>query len=595
MTESMDFRYKKLLKSFNENTEWFDEDFLEIATKIKYTPFALTESEWNDIYEKVKDDEKILWFMIKNKECPYDIIKKIVDNPTTNLFTDQILSLETLQENEINILINRQGQPHIEELLKSVVSSGRCPYSKAVIEYMIDHKKSYGFAELAYTDNVEHIKKVMQENEENEQAMLMIANNKHLPDSIRNAAYDNCDWNSVYFQTDYMNKTIYQGIAQTVFEIDNENETKEVWTDTFHLLIDKLKKGQIPESCQVDLIHRSASLPSYFQGELLSTTATHAKSKFVLDIVWEVGDKNVKMNVATNKNSSNEHRLKFIEDIVNDNTLRFNPALTSLFENTELTYDLYSKILEGNRVDLIKQIVNSTETPINILEKIKNYNETQNEYANIAVMCKQNGIAKYQQSIMKSVEHFIWKKDVIPLLENPLNEKYNEFAPFFAGIEPKNNNEKEYVDSIVDKIIENAKDKTTIKALGFYKQCLNRYTKHHFAIENANRLFKAKFDENGKRIVNISDYNIIRNEKEEDIKKQIELLDTGLLAKIEKIIQHRCHMAGQIHYGGEPADIVEAHLAIEGYADAYNLIQEEIRSRMVKDFEERVDDDGFEK
>lgn len=611
MSKTVSPKYAPLLKSFNENTDWFDENFLNIITKIKYTPFALTIDEWNDIYLQAKDDEKVLEFLISRKECPYSIIKKMIDAPTTNHFANKLLTLDCLREEDIKKLLTRQGAPHIASVLKKSMLDGISPYSQNVIEYMINTNQTYDYAELVYTTNSEHIRKLILENSENEKMMQMIANNINISEKIRNKAYEYCDWNNVYSKTEDMNKLLYQSITQTLFELKPETDTAGTQQIVYEKLLQMICKKELPESCQIDLINRSKELHPTQRVDLLLNIVENTDSRLILSMIWDVNIYRLRSAVSENPNATDEQKITMLKEFINSynpddpySTTQLSFKINDIIDTTTLTDDIYSALLDKKfNYHTLDYIISSEFTPMKILKDLSKgkVNTIKQEQAKIYFHCRENGIKDFAYSI-KSVIDIFRLKVISPidgkiLRKEMLKQKYFQYAIYFADINIKNKQELDYVLSVVDKIKSESKDDSFIAGLDFYKKCIKEYYNKKILIKNADKIFKeVDIGNSGQKRYNLMDYEGLRNAKTSILKTQVQTLDTTTLEKIINLIEQECKgYSKSFTYSETPKDIVKAHLAIEGYADLYNIVNEEIEERVINIKEKEENIDGYEK
>lgn len=610
MTNKIDPKYTPILKIINGDTSWFDERNLDIITKIQYTPFALTEKEWEDIYLQVIDDEKFLSFLISQKECPYNIIEKIVDFPTTNNFADKLLKLESLKNKDIEKLLNRQGAPHITEMLQTGIKTGISPYSQIVIEYMIHANKSYDYAELMYSSNTNHIKKLIEENADNEKAMLMIANNRIISKKIRDVAFEHCDWNRVYSKTEQMNKLIYQSIIQTIFDFKKDNEIGFTRQEMYGRLLNKISNHEIPESCLIDLINRSSELPDEESVDLLDCIAKNTDSKLLLRMIWDKNIYKLRSTVANNKMAIEEHKLLMLKEYLKEYTIN-NPYVVTqitdkmcdIIKTTVLTNEMYDKIINGNfGTQIIEALIRSSFTPMEIFKKMLNKNigdSTLQERIKISMQCRESGIGYLLDSIRGFTDKFSFEYNAVKKI--PINElvnrNYFEYAPHFSGVNIKNDKELDYVLSTIDKMKSNSKTETFTLGFDFYKECLKMYYKKRMMIKNADCIFTMINDEFGKELYNLANFKDVRNAKQNVLKEQVKTLDKITLVKVTNLIKQRCcEFGNDTTHKCSPRDYIQAHLAIEGYADLYNIINEELRERFVDNKKEREENiSGLEK
>ena len=604
MPKLISTKYNALLKSFNENTDWFDEDLLDMITKVKYTPFALSEKEWEDLYLHTDNNEEFLSFLIEHKDCPYSIIEKIASSPISEKIADKILAVENLKDKEIEVLLNKQGLTHITSMLHTGIERGKCPYSRNVIEYIIDSKKSYNFAELAYTSNTSYIKSLIEENPENETMMQMIANNQNISEKIRDKAFDNCDWNGVYFKTEHMNKLIYQSIVQTVFDLKFDKDIGYKRQEMFEKLVYKISRKELPESCQIDLVNRCNDISSTEHIELLSTLANVANSKLILDMIWDKGVYKLKTLVAENENSSNEHKMDMMKKYMAEYTPK-NPYIVSqltdkmahFINKAVLTKEMYEELLYDDNFkensQIRNSIINSPLSLINVLSKLSNsekIDDISREQTKISLICRERGLHHFIGSIKSTIGDYYYRYETIKDIPHDklLEQKYVNYAQYFSDITIDDKKEFDYILSVLDKIKEESKNPIYQSGIEFYKKCLEKYYNRRVAIKNADKIFKEIIAENGKTMYNLIDFEDVRNIKEFTIKKQASKLDKTSLVKINNLIEQKCKFFGATSkYNSSPRDIISAHLAIEGYADLYNTVKEELRERMLsKDKEE---------
>lgn len=586
----MDKKYIPLVKKLGLGA-WFSQHEMEIFTKMQYTPESVSEEEWQEIYKKYKNNESVVDFLAGNTETPYDIIKSICHD-TNIVDTRIILEREDLQDKEIEAILTKAGVAKIARTLQINITLGYSPFSKNVINYILNSELPYKYPALSFCNDIKYIEKIMDENPENEEITNAIANNIAMPNRIREQAFNlGADWEYVNAKTSYMKKEIYRQFIDTIFDYEAKETTDKVAIDkAMEKLCEAIKKGELTDSSQIDLISRVKDLYDDRKEKILTELAKYTKSPNVLQTITDVSNNTIKRECTRNENASQEllnNRIEYLigrNNGIPDDSVEYwdNIAeMKDIIMKAELAPLTYKRLLAKGEVQIINALVLSQNTIAKVLEKImenKMGYGTDPTIAQIAIILKQKGLIQYIQNISDFTVKVMYQDSV-------QSQKFENIDAQYSHMLPHNmNNVKElkYLCDTLKELIPEIKDKKIAKGLEYYCRMEEDIISTGEAMRSATYIFQIGSSQK----FSVASVENMRGGNYDKCKEQLAAFDNDALIRMQNIIVRRCEAdVGELEIDGEPNEIPDTYLNIEGYSTVYGACHDTIYERKIQEFE----------
>lgn len=248
------------------------------------------------------------------------------------------LALEHILENEGEFYSNKALESMCEILTEEEMKNAK------YLPYQFLKENSSLFKEIPYM--------IINENEKYfdeipEEFLTAIANNIHLPDEVRDMAFDKGykPYNLTCF-TDHMKENIYCAYAETIFDIEDSEIDKDTKDNILYRLGRFISSKNTPVGCKLDFINRFADNPLP-DNKILKSILKSTDSPIVLKTALQkFSNEDVKFAVMENtKNITNE--------VFNELMKSYSPQqLQLVFLNTIpynlINYDTQTEFLKLN-------------------------------------------------------------------------------------------------------------------------------------------------------------------------------------------------------------------------------------------------------
>lgn len=402
----------------------FDDELVELCKKIDKDIENFTNDDIETLICKYPN-ENIFKTLILKKSVPLEYIREMMKEIKHDGTLIDLLNKEYMHPSIIDVCLKRLGKENVIWILKDGLRDGKRPFSQQVIDYITrKYPKMYDYITFAFTNELDLAKRYV-EKETYPNALIYIANNEKLDEEIRELAYEkDSNYEKMYNPTVNIMEENYRIAIETLTEYENDITLIKERESALHFISESIKKEQITESCQLDLLHQCDSTLLNKKNEIINEMAVNTDSNEVLAKIVTNKDATIDQLLLSglNKNApssvvklsmfnATEKIAQISKNKIDDKTkYYFQTMLKKFIDETKFSgtpTDVYEKIIKMNIPEFSKVIIANENTPFNALHKLK---ESKNPHlsflANIAIHLKGTSVANRTSAIINTIDNY---------------------------------------------------------------------------------------------------------------------------------------------------------------------------------------------
>lgn len=366
--------------------EEFDEDIKDIVCKIKDFGCMMKTKEFEELYEKYKDNPIVRLSLVRCDDTPISVRDEMLIDEIRRPIPDDLVCFEHFKH-YIPSITNIQSLVDIinDDILKNEFKTAYEENRKTVVhqdtvrdlQNICPNKfSSYHFCHSLVSSSF--LSKLMFDTKNNEQIVAAICNNRYMKDTQRDKFFDiGCNFNDITNPTEYMVGQMYTACVETIFDIDDPLHTN-LTRDAYIRLSEMFYKDWLNEDLLTDLAIRitgsyntTSSKGAYTQ-KLLEKLGRKCKYENVLRIIEPYA-----VMAVYNPNTPKDLVQKKIDIIVNhilsDKTDIFD-KISSIDTNKNIGFDDDScfKIIDNTPSNVYERLLLSTRVSSNVLKYMQN-------------------------------------------------------------------------------------------------------------------------------------------------------------------------------------------------------------------------------